>query len=141
MKYDDKIKKLMAVVEDKRKALGKKPRASWNTNAVFRYNDSEYFNLNTVQDPMVLVKALAFLLNASSFLKDAGMRLGVEDSVFEWNGYSLEDWEHDLLLRTNIMFWAGRKKELDQTEKKLKALISDEAKTGMELAELEKLLS
>ena len=139
-KFDKKIKALSEKVESERAVLGKKPRASWNTNAVFNYDSSKFFNLNTIRDTSKLVDALSFLLERSTHVADAAERLGIETPEFVWYGYSLSDWEHDFKLRVEILNWDKRKKQLDNTEKKLSTLLSEEAKTEMELAELEKLL-
>lgn len=139
-KFDNKIRVLAEKVERERKALGKKPRASWQTNAVFRYNDNKYFNLNTIKDPTTLVDALSFLLERDNNTSEAARRLGVEVPELVWNGYGLSDWEKDFKLRIEIMNWDKRKKQLDNTEKKLNMLLSEEAKTEMELAEIEALL-
>jgi len=58
-KHDAKIKQLLSKVDSEKKKLGIKPKISWNTNCLFRYDDHRHFNLNTVKDTNVLVEALA----------------------------------------------------------------------------------
>lgn len=136
-KHDEKIKQLLAKAEEQKTALGSKPKANWQTNAIFHYPDSEFFNLNTIKDAQVLVDALAFLLERELHQKEAAKRLGVAAKDFVWNGYSVSDWEKDFRRRVEIIQWDQKKAQLEGTQKKLKALVSEEAKTEMELAEIE----
>jgi len=140
MSNDDKIKVLLEAVETQQASLGKKPRAAWRTNAVFKREGRSHLNINTVKDPLVLVGALAFLLESTACQQEAAERLGVQTKAFEWDGYTLEDWEEDFKLRIGIVQWQGRKAKLDITKKKLKSLITEETRTAMELDDIEKLL-
>lgn len=140
-KNDAKIKELLEKVEDQKANLGTKPRGSWITNGIFKYDDKNYFNLNTVQNFQGLIDALAFLLEKSLLQETAAKRLEIEQPMFVWNGYALEDWESDFKKRIEIVNWQKRKELLDKTKKKLHALISEETKTEMELDDIAKLLS
>lgn len=137
---DDKIKELLAKVEEQQSGLGKKPKAHWETNGIFKYDGNRFFNLNTITDSQQLVDALSFLLEKTLFQDAAAEKLGVASPSFEWNGYSLEDWQADFKKRIEIVSWQARKAQLDTTKKKLKSLISAETKTEMELEELSKLI-
>lgn len=139
-KHDDKIKLLLAKVEEQQNNLGTKPKASWTTNGIFKYKDGNFFNLNTVRDAQPLVEALACLLEKESLHQQAAERLGVTIKPFLWDGNSLADWEKDFKKRLDIIGWEGRKTQLDDTKKKLKSLVSEEAKTEMELEDIEKSL-
>ena len=68
---DTKIKTLLEKVEEQQAGLGTKPRAGWHTNGIFKYTDGNYFNLNTVNDFQILVKALSFLLKTESLASQA----------------------------------------------------------------------
>lgn len=141
-KNDGKIKQLMQKVEEQRAALGTKPRAKWNTNAVFKYPNGDYVNLNTVNagDFGKLVDAMAYLLTTEGLRAEASERLGVEAEPFTHGGYTIEEWEEDFKLRIGIVGYDGRKKKLAALEKKLKGLISEGTRTEMELEEIEGLL-
>jgi len=140
-KQDDKIKQLLSKIETDKETLGKKPKVSLNTNGLFRFDSNNYFNLNTVvSDPRHLVEALAFLLEKENNHKEAAKRLGVDDYVFEWYGYSLKDWEEDLKLRADTIIWNVKQKKLQSLQKKLKNLRSEDAKTDDALSEIEDLL-
>jgi hypothetical protein len=139
-KHDDKIRDLLARVEEQQAGLGTKPKAAWQTNAIFKYKDGSFFNLNTVKDPQPLVEALATLLERETLLQEAGKRLGVPVQSVMWDGYSVTEWEQDFQKRIQIIRWEERKAQLDATKKKLNSLVSEEAKTELELATIEHLL-
>lgn len=136
-KHDDKIKVLLTKVEEQQSGLGTKPKASWNTNGIFKYKNGEFFNLNTVREAQPLVEALACLLEKESLNQQAAQRLGVAHKSFVWDGYPVSEWEADFKKRLDIIGWEGRKAKLDETKKTLKSLISEDAKTEMELENIE----
>jgi len=139
-KHDDKIKQLLTKIEADKKNLGTKPKVSLNTNGLFRYDNSNHFNLNTISDPGYLVRALGFLLEKETTQMEAAKRLGIDDYVFDWKGYSLKDWEGDFKLRAANIVWNGKQKKLQALQKKLKDLRSEDAKTDDALGEIEKML-
>lgn len=139
-KHDTKIKQLLSKIEAEKKSLGKRPRAVLNTNGLFRFDNSNHFNLNTVSDVGYLVRALGFLLEKQATQAEAAKRLGVEGYVFDWKGYSLEDWEADFKMRADTIAWNAKQKKLQALQKKLKDLRSEEAKTGDALSEIEGML-
>lgn len=140
-KHDDKIKVLLAKVEEQQSGLGVKPKVSWITNGLFKHKDqSKFFNLNTVKDPQVLVEALAFLKSYETSIEEAAEMLGVSAKPFQWDGYSVADWATDFRNRVKVIAWDERKAQLDATKAKLRALRSEDARTGDELEELEKSL-
>lgn len=140
-KQDEKIKQLLNKIDSEKKKLGTKPKISWNTNCMFRFDENNYFNLNTVKDTKVLVEALAFLLEKQTMQGEAASRLGIECPDFEWKGFSLKDWEEDFKLKTRTTEWNAQQKKLANLQKKLKELVSEEAKTEMALDEIEKMLA
>lgn len=139
-KHDDRIKALLNKIDSEKKALGSKPKLSWNTNCMFRYDDSRYFNLNTVRDVTVLVAALAFLLEKSARYQEAAEELEVEVPSFEWSGFSLKEWKEDFQLKAQAIRYNAKQKELQNLQQRLKTLVSEEAKTEMALDEIEELL-
>lgn len=142
---DTIIKELLAKVEKQRAELGPKPRPTHQTNGVFKgyLTDSgnvEAFNINVVNDPVKLVEALAFVLHRHSAHEEAKHLLGVEDVEFTYSGFGKEDWVADFKGRIDSLNWDKKKKKLTETENKLKALVSEETKTKMELDEIQKSL-
>jgi TPP-dependent trihydroxycyclohexane-1,2-dione (THcHDO) dehydratase len=138
-KNDEVIKQLMAKVAEQKEALGVKPKVSWKTNGVFKFDDKRYFNIN-VTDMQSLVEALAYMLQSSNTVLEAAKRLEVSFSVPMFGGYTVEEWEEDFKLRIAILKWEEKKKKLEETERKLAALVSEEARTEMELEKISKSL-
>ena len=71
--------------------------------------------------------------------KEACRRLGVK-AEFKWNGYSMDEWEEDFKTRIKAITWSEKKKVLDSTKTKLNQLVSEEARTEMELDSIKALL-
>lgn len=141
-KNDDKIKALITKVEEQQGNLGSKPRGTWNTNGIFKYpGGKDFFNLNTIKDPQPLVEALSFLLEKELLHNQAAERLGVPVKPFIWDDKTISEWEGDFKKRLEIVNWENKKAQLEDTKKKLKSLVSEEAKTEMELANIESLLN
>jgi hypothetical protein len=53
----------------------------------------------------------------------------------------VSEWEEDFKTRVRIIEYDKRKKTLDATKQKLNSLVSEEAKTEMELEEIAKALA
>lgn len=140
-KNDETIKALMAKIEAKKASLGTKPKISWKTNGLFRYDDNRHINLNTVNDLVTLVEALAFLYSGMGALQKAHETLGVSSKfTMEWRGFPMADWEADFKLKAESLVWEEENKKLKVLEAKLKTLVSEEARTEMELEDISKLL-
>lgn len=139
-KNDKRIKDLLSQVESQQKDLGKKPRSTWNTNAVFKFLGGEYFNLNATANTERMVAALAFLLGQDDCKKEATKRLGMEAPIYTWGGYTIKEWEEDFKTRIASIAYDAKKKKLDATKSKLKSLVSEEARTDMALDDIEKML-
>lgn len=135
------IKELLQKVEDQKANLGTRAKVAWNTNGVFKYRGGDFFNLNTVTDPTVLANALAVLIVQEESFEEACDRLGIKDAEYKWDGYSVTDWQDDFAARIEMIEWDKRKKTLDATKAKLNSLVSEEAKTEMELENIMKLLA
>jgi hypothetical protein len=138
---DVTIKALMAKIEEKRATLGVKPKVAWKTNALFKYDDNKHFNLNAINDIPILVDALGFVYAQISGWQKACDTLGVKSSsAIEWKGFALADWEADFKARVAAIVWEEERNKLRALEVKLKALVSEEARTEMELEDISKLL-
>jgi hypothetical protein len=137
---DKVIKELMAKVETQKSALGTRKRYVLNTNGIFKYDASNYFNINTISDPMNFVKALAFLFSQESHFTEACDRLGVNETTWKWYDFTIADWEADFKARLEQIEYDEKKKKLDATKQKLSTLVSEETRTEMELENLKKSL-
>ena len=141
-KNDVRVQKLIEEVKKRKDSISKTEKATWITNGSFRCfeNSTEgSFNLQTVTNEVVLAKALAFLIDREGSFKEACKRLDVKGS-FVWLGYSVSDWESDFKTRLAKVRLNSEKKKLATLEKQLESLMSDDLKTDMQLAEIEKML-
>lgn len=132
---DTKIKALLETISAKKDALGPKPRISYKTNGVFKYENNDFFNINTIVDPQKLVDALSYLLIKQNFNDVAANLLSVPHKVLQWNGYSMDEWCEDFKTRLSVVSWEA-KKELEAAELKLKKLVSEDTRTAMEIDEI-----
>ena len=142
MNNDLRIKEMLAKVEAQRKDLGEKPKVSWKTNGIFKYDDRKYLNINVATETD-LIESLAFLYKCDSYRNAAILELGINSSElqeFHFNGYPIKDYVEDFKTRISVMKWEKKKNLLSITEKRLKDLVSEEAKTEMELDDINKLL-
>lgn len=138
---DLKIKALLETINIKKNELGQKPRISYKTNGVFKFENNDFFNINTIVDTQRLVDALSYLLIRQEFNNSAAKMLGVKPKELQWNGYTLQEWVDDFKTRASIVAWESKKKELEAFEAKLKKLVSEDTRTAMEIDEIAGLLS
>ena len=139
-KNDTVIKELMKQVETQKEALGAKERVSWFTNGSFQRDSGFHFNINTVTEGSVLAEALGFLIVQAEGFGKACDILGV-DAPFKWQGFSLKEWQDDFETRMRVVEWNKKKKLLENTQAKLSQLVSEEARTEMELDDIKALLA
>lgn len=137
---DKVIKQLMAKVEEQKSALGTRRRYVLNTNGIFKYDTSTYFNINTISDPMNFAKALSFLISQEANFSEACDRLGIKDKTWKWYDYTIKEWEDDFKARIEQIEYDEKKKKFDTTKQKLSTLVSEEARTEMELENIQKSL-
>ena len=136
-KNDEQIKQVLTYIKTKTEALGTKPRGSWKTNGVFKFDGGEtHKNINTINDVEVCVDILADLLQEKNCRDEAAKLLDVESTEVKWNDYSFDDWLHDIKLRTSMIKWDIEKKKLNALESKLKDLRSEDAKTADAISDI-----
>lgn len=139
-KNDAVVEELMAKIEDQKKLLGKRPKATLETNGIFKFQGGEFFNINVVTDVSKLVSALAFLLFQEKYFSEAEKALNVKATPFKWDGYSVSDWQSDFQTRIDILTFEAKKKLLDENLKKLESFVSEEKRTEKELDKIKALL-
>jgi len=138
---DEKIKKLMRAVEDKKKAMGPRPKVSFETTGLFKFSDGDSFNLNVVGNTNTIMGALAMMLERQARQEEACEMLGLPvPTEMVWNNYKVSDWAGDFKQRLNTLQWSEEKKKLDAMNKTLGKLISEDARTAIELDDIEKML-
>lgn len=136
---DTKINELMLKVAQKKEELGSKPKFVLNTNGLFKNPNGTSVNINTVNDESTVVYLTSILVGLEDAHKKACEILGV-DVIFKHDGFTLKDWVSDFKNRIALIKWNQKKTELDNAEKKLAGLMSEDAKTSQALKELEGLI-
>jgi hypothetical protein len=139
---DKVIKQLMDKVEEQKASLGTRKKHVLNTNGIFKYDENAtyYININTVCDSIVFVNALGFLLSNRNQYEQAADRLNIKVTAWKWLGFTLQEWEEDFKARIEQIEYDKKKKQLDATKAKLDTLVSEEARTEMELENIQKSL-
>lgn len=130
---DKRIMDLRAKIELKKKEIGKKERFSPITNCQVdlfgvRYNIHTFDQAKSID---LLVKLNALFLSAKN--------LGVEEA-YEISGYNVSDWISDLQLKIRLLSKDAEQKKLDELEKQLRKLLSEDKKVELELDSIEGLL-
>ena len=138
-KNDVVIKSLMDAVQSQKKSLGTRERVSWLTNGIFKRNGQNFFNINTITDTYCLASALGFMLSEEDSFNKACDVLNLCEE-FKWDGYTVAEWQEDFQTRLRVIEWDKKKKALTETEKKLSSLVSEEARTEMELENIKQSL-
>lgn len=141
---DSKIKQLFEVVKAKKLEISQAEKPNWETNCAFNYSrnsgdTNNRVNINVVQDINELISILAFLFVQKEAWEKAVQVFGVK-TAFSWHGYSFEQWQGDLVSRSNKIRISEKKKELSTLEARLNAILSPELKAQLELEEITKLL-
>ena len=139
-KNDETIKLLLNKVEEQKKNLGNRPKVSLQTNGVFKFDSNEYFNINATNDKNTLAFATASLLRKEYYYKEALKKLGLEDEPYTWNSYTVDEWIQDFKSKIELLKWQENDKKLKATQKKLNDLISEEAKTELEIDKIKESL-
>lgn len=134
MTNDEKIIELKAQIADRKKRL---EESEFNfrpcTNLVLHLENVTY-NLNVLKEndlQMLLIKIHTYYMSA----KD----LGYMD--FELSGYRIRSWELDIQGKLHILQQNKERRILLEKEKQLDALLTNDKRTELEIAEIAKSLN
>lgn len=128
---DSRILALREGIRKEREAIASIERFVPATTCIFQFQNYK-INLHTLD--MEHLTLIHLLLR--TFIKEADI-LGYKSKI---GGFTLEEWEHDVLgvmTRCNVR---RRKQLLEQQEKKLASLLSEDKRTELELDAIEALL-
>lgn len=128
---DEQIKLLLAKIEEKKKTLGKKPRATWLTNGVI---DGTNLNTATVSK---CVELAAKYLAEKKYVEEANTFLELQSNSSS-NSEHVNNVLEDLKLRVTILKYEQEDKKLKAMEAQLKELRSQDLKTQDLLSEFSK---
>lgn len=135
MKTDKKILQLQKVIAEKEKevaALKKSPK--WNTNASIVVNGNRY-NLNTI-DHSTCIEILSHLIEKRDSKHNACVILGLS-GFDKFCGFTYAEWEHDLILRCEILKIREKENKIKQMKQILEDRLSDEAKAEKDIQSIE----
>lgn len=134
---DKQIEEYRVAVEKKRTELGEQPRPSYLTNQLLQLdpNDNKKLNLNLVNNETHCVEVVRQITIQSMAHDKANELLGTS-IPFVIGGYTVEQWVGDVKARLELINWKAEKVKLDAMDKKLAALLSDDAKTANAIADI-----
>lgn len=130
---DERIIKLKSQIEEKKKALNKfKTKFTPETNCCLALDNIRY-NLHTVFDDYLLLKLYSLQMAAEK------LNIDTEDVII--SGYPLSMWIDDVKNKLDVEKYKAKKRELDNLEKQLTSLLSDDKQTELKIDELEALIN
>lgn len=133
MNNDEKIIKLKAQIEDKRKQLDKITKFTPITNCSVEI-DGTRLNIQVLsreQLIMLMIKLNSYKMSAEQLemLGDCNI-----------SGYNVSDWISDIKSKLEIVSYKTEENKLKAMESKLHELLSNEKKTELAIDEIEKML-
>ena len=140
---DEMTKELFQTVQIKKVALANAEKPFWNTSGMFGYspnNSHDRIDIKTITDVRKLVEIYAFLTERENGYNEASSQLGV-DKTFSWMGFSANEWKQDLAIRVDQLNFQTKRKEFNDLENRLNAILSPEVKVQMELEAISELLN
>ncbi len=134
---DKQIEQYRQAVESKREELGTEPRPAFITNQLLQLDphDTAKLNLNLLNDEAKCVDAVRLLMLQVQAHDAANEALGTNLKLLI-GGYSSDDWITDIKSRLTVIKWKAEKVKLDKMDKKLQALLSEDAKTKNAIADI-----
>lgn len=131
MSKDKQIIDLQSVITSKEEELKKLKRPiAWKTNASIVI-DGVRHNLNVVTEESCL-SILSRVLVENDYLNKSAKILNLDREIKIF-GYSYSDWEHDILLRVDVLRIKEKESKLNQMKKLLESRLSEEAKIEKDL--------
>ena len=126
---DDKILKLKAQIEEKKKKIDAKFAPVTNCSLIIGENRTNLHTLNSVS----AIHELMIKVNAQL---NSAKELGI-DEEYLLGGYTLGDWLTDLKAKLEVVGQKDEAKKLKLMEDKLETLLSEDKRTELELEALE----
>lgn len=132
-KNDSTIIALKNKIAEKQVALGNKPRFAPRTSCILDFNGNKY-NFNVCgKDTLTLL--MCELHSIALAAKD----LEITDSIVV-SGFPIADWIADIKDKLSVIDYANKRTELMAFESKLNALLTNDTKTELEIAEIAAML-
>ena len=133
VKNDERILILKAQIEKKKNEINsKKKKIVPRTNLILEWR-KERKNLNVLS-----LEELVFLGWELSSLNEYVKKLGLKEFLI--SGYDINDWIFDIDQKRDLISIKKEEAELNESEKKLNKLLSEDKKTELELDSIASLL-
>lgn len=136
---DKKVQELVDIVEAKKAKIEKLERPQYKTNLSLPigFLETERINLQIVNDPVQLMKYLAYLWSQSVAFNTLCAQ---HDFKLKYivGGFPVEDWQSDILTRINVVNIKSEKEDLKKKEELLSSLLSPEEIRRIKIERLEK---
>lgn len=132
---DEKILELKKLIEQEKKKYGKQKRFNPETCCIFEL-DGGKINLNTIND----IDKLNELLIYFNTFRLSAVDLRLEPNTYKINGFGVDQWMNDVVNKIEYINYRNNLKQLEEKEKLLDKLLSEDKKTELELLNIEKML-
>ena len=125
-KNDERILTMKSQLEKKKDEINsKKKRIAYHTNLILEWR-KERKNLNVLPlDELIILEWE--LKSLSEYVKKLGLK------EFLISGYEIDDWIFDICQKRDLISIKKEEAELNESEKKLNKLLSEDKKTELEL--------
>lgn len=131
-KNDDRIMELKKQIEVKRKELANQTNRFTPVTNCLLVIDKVTYNIHVDSSELLLIRLNMMAMSA----KDLGMDI----SKIIISGYSLDSWITDVKNYLEVQKYKKKKKKLDNLEKELTSLLSDDKQTELQIDALEAML-
>lgn len=129
---DETIMQLKKKIEEKRNKLSTLPNRVCPVTNCMLILDGKTYNLHVDSSEIILIKLNMYRMSAID------LRLSPDD--VELCGYTISQWINDVRAFLQLKKYRDEKKQLNDLEKKLNTMLSEEKQTELELDKIAKLL-
>lgn len=135
VKNDEKILELKKLIEQEKKKYSEQKRFNPETCCIFDL-DGKRINLNTIS----VIDRLNELLIYFNMFRLSAIDLGLKPDIYKVNNFSVTQWMNDINKRIEYVKYKNHLNELEEKEKLLDKLLSEDKKTELELQNIENML-
>lgn len=138
---DKEILKVKEIIAEKKKKIEKMSTTfAAKTNCVLELKGRKPCNFHVAKKSELLeiVRELLLIQKGNELVKNAEFNFEEED--FFIGGFPVEDWLDDIKAKIDTLSIRDEKTKLDELEKRLHDLLSDDKKVELELDEIKKMV-
>ena len=135
VKNDEKILELKQLIEQAKKKYSEQKRFNTETCCIFEL-DGKRVNINTIG----VIDRLNELLIYFNTFRLSAIDLGLSPDIYKVNNFSVTQWMNDIHKRIEYVKYKNHLNELQEKEKLLDKLLSEDKKTELELQSIENML-